>query len=188
MTREAKHKKPRKERKPRWRTLSPNARAAKVAAREERKAAFDAAHPQTHKAAATAAGNSATEDQNSPANDNPLPRLTGNKKRQGRNGKTARVDGKAQAPVEDLPEASTTAAAAAAEDLAVASGEVDMPDAPDGEAKIPEEDSNIPNAPNTPNTPKKATPQKPKTEAEQPAAVENNHGGVRLLRSRTRAQ
>ncbi|KAI1634431.1 hypothetical protein F4809DRAFT_643460 [Biscogniauxia mediterranea] len=195
MTREVKHKKPRSERKPRWRTLSPNARAAKVTAREERKAAFDASHGQPHKAAtpttqddatqppathaaATATGNSATEDQNRPANDNTAPRPAGNKRRQGRNRKTARVDRKAQAPAEDLPEASATTAS----DPAVTSGEVEMPDASDGGAKVPEENSD----PN--NTPKEAASEEAKTEAEEPAAVDNDNGGVRLLRSRTRAQ
>ncbi|KAI1488830.1 hypothetical protein F5X96DRAFT_671290 [Biscogniauxia mediterranea] len=197
MTREVKHKKPRSERKPRWRTLSPNARAAKVTAREERKAAFDAAHGQPHKAAtpttqdnatqppathaaATADGNSATEHQNSPTNANTAPRLAGNKRRQGRKRKTARVDGKAQAPEEDLPEASATTAS----DPAVTSGEVEMPDASDGGAKVPEENSNPPNN----NTPKEAASEEAKTEAEEPAAVDNDNGGVRLLRSRTRAQ
>ncbi|KAI5927631.1 hypothetical protein F4810DRAFT_648626 [Camillea tinctor] len=177
MTREVKQKKPRNERKPRWRTLSPNTRAAKVAAREERKAALEAALARKDEAGTTAAaaeddatqtsaaGNSANQDQK-----------TTKKPRQGRDRKTARVDG-------NLPEASS-----AAEGAAVASAEVGMPDAPEVEVKAgtPEVMNSNNNTNN--NTPKKATtPKKSETEAEYAAVENDNGGGVRLLRSRARA-
>ncbi|KAI1498379.1 hypothetical protein F5X99DRAFT_328840 [Biscogniauxia marginata] len=183
-----------KNRKARWRTLSPDSRAAKVAAQKEWRAVSEAKATRSRKAAkakaaAVEAGATGTATETMPKDARtPEERLAARKERKERRRekrKTARQERKRKMKEIEPKEMESVKTARpkrkrsrakkpqeASKDSAVTSTEEAMPDAPGVEVKAPKEDKV--------EAPQKQT-QKPDAEAEAATSGDDN-GGAKLLR------